>query len=178
MKKAVIFDRDGTLIVDKVYLNDPEQIKFLPETFEGLKILKDMGFVFFVATNQSGIPRGLVQIENLHEIHRRMNAELSEHGLKIEKFYYAPYMTDSNHPMRKPNPGMLLAAAEEYGIDLSQSWMLGDKDVDVLAGQAASCRTIVIKSDHTPTNVKPDFIAETMKEAAEFIAQHPSKGAY
>ncbi len=169
MKKAVIFDRDGTLIVDKVYLNDPRQIEFLPETFEGLKILKEMGFLFFVAPNQSGNPRGFVQIAYFHEIHRRLNLELSEHQLKIEKFYFAPYMTDSNHPMRKPNSGMLLAAAEEYNIDLSQSWMIGDKDVDVLAGQSAGCKTIVIKSAHTPTNVKPDFFATTMRDAAEFI---------
>lgn len=169
MKKAVIFDRDGTLIVDKVYLNDPEQIEFLPFTFEALILLKKLGFIFFVATNQSGIPRGLVQIENLHEIHRRMNKTLKHYDVEILKYYYAPYMTDSNHRMRKPNPGMLEAAAQEYDIDLKSSWMIGDKDVDVLAGQAAGCRTVVIKSSQTPQNVKPDFFATNMLEAAQFI---------
>lgn len=171
MKKAVIFDRDGTLIVDKVYLNDPEQIEFLPFTFEGLSLLKELGYLFFVATNQSGVPRGLVQIENLHEIHKRMNEKLKTYNLEILNYYYAPYMTDSNHPMRKPNPGMLLEAAKDFDLDLKSSWMIGDKDVDVLAGQSAGCRTIVIKSSQTPQNVKPDFIATNMLDAAQFIKE-------
>lgn len=169
MKKAIIFDRDGTLIIDKVYLNDPEQVHFLPNTFEGMALLKELGYHFFVATNQSGVPRGLVQLNNLDEIHRRMNVACKEHQLEIQKFYYAPYMTDSNHPMRKPNPGMLLEAAKEYNIDLSSSWMMGDKDVDILAGQAAQCRTVLIQSDQTFDHVSPDYIAKDILDAAQFI---------
>ncbi len=177
MNKAIIFDRDGTLIVDKIYLNDPDQIEFLPHTFEALKLLKNLGYRFFVATNQSGIPRGKVQIENLHEIHRRMNVELQKHDIPIEKYYYAPYMTDSNHPMRKPNAGMLQAAAEEFNLDLSQCWMIGDKDVDVLAGQAAGCRTVLIGSKEVTakfSNVQPDFTAVDMLSIANFIASSNS----
>ena len=74
-KKAVILDRDGTLIVDKIYLNDPEQIEYLQGVFEALRLLRDHGFVFAVATNQSGVPRGLVQVENLYEIHRRIRGD-------------------------------------------------------------------------------------------------------
>ena len=143
-KKAVFFDRDGTLIVDKIYLNDPDQIEYFPGAFEALTQLRDAGFEFVIVTNQSGVARGIVQVENLDEIHRRMRASYAEHGVKFLGFYYAPYSVESNHPMRKPNAGMLLAAAAEHGIDLSQSWMVGDRISDVEAGRKAGCRTILL----------------------------------
>lgn len=145
MKKKVVFlDRDGTLIIDKVYLNDPDQIEYLPGAFDALKRLKEAGFDFVIVTNQSGVARGIVQLENLDEIHRRMQVAYAEHGVDFLGFYYAPYSVESNHPLRKPNPGMLLAAAEEHGIDLQQSWMVGDRMTDVEAGRKAGCRTILL----------------------------------
>lgn len=150
MKKAVFLDRDGTLIVDKIYLNDPEQIEYLPGVFEGLRTMRDLGYIFLVATNQSGVPRGLVQLENLHEIHRRIQAKFAENGVTIEHCYFAPYATDSGHPDRKPGIGMLTKGAVDYGLDLSQCWMIGDRNTDVEAGQRAGTRTALLGLTEEP----------------------------
>jgi len=165
-KKAVFLDRDGTLIIDKVYLNDPGQIEYLPGVFEALRALRDAGFVFFVATNQSGVPRGLVQIENLLEIHRRIRFAFAEHGVDILNFYFAPFHTDHDHIMRKPNPGMLLQATEEYNISLGDSWMIGDRMTDVEAGLRAGTKTVLLApyentlkaQESTPTIIAPSIL--------------------
>lgn len=172
-KKAVILDRDGTLIVDKIYLNDPEQIEYLPGVEEALKMLRDDGYSFYIATNQSGVPRGLVEIENLNEIHRRIGHHFAKHGINIEAFYYAPYMTDTNHYYRKPNPGMLLQAADEFAIDLEKSWMIGDKMTDVESGHRAKCRSILLGNDDSPSDfpeyAPPEAHCSSLLEAARFI---------
>lgn len=170
-KKAVFLDRDGTLIIDKVYLNDPEQIVYLPRVIEGLKIMRDHGFVFLVATNQSGVARGIVSIKNLDEIHRRIAAEFSRNGIDILNFYSAPFMTDSDHILRKPNPGMILEGATHFNIDLSQSWMIGDRMSDVEAGHRAGCRSILIRGAepiHGPFS-PPEAEVDDLFEAAHVI---------
>lgn len=150
MKKAIFLDRDGTLIIDKIYLNDPEQIVYLPGVFEALRMLRDAGFSFVVATNQSGIPRGLVTLANLHEIHRRIRFEFARHGVDFLSFHYAPFMTTFDHPLRKPNPGMLLEAARDFSIDMSASWMVGDRMSDVEAGHRAGCRSVLLSNQESP----------------------------
>ncbi len=150
MRKAVFFDRDGTLIVDRVYLNEPDKIEYLPGVFTALRMLRDEGYVFLGATNQSGVARGIVKIENLFEIHRRIKADFAREGVDIFEFYYAPYMTDTNHMMRKPNPGMILTGASDYSIDLKNSWMVGDKMLDVEAGHRAGCRSGLVGIGESP----------------------------
>lgn len=150
LKKAIFLDRDGTLIIDKVYLNDPDQIEYLPGVFEALRLLRDAGFTFIVATNQSGVARGIVSIANLDETHRRMQAEFARHGVDLSRFYYAPYSVESRHEMRKPNPGMLLMGARDHSIDLTQSWMVGDRWTDVEAGARAGCRTVLLEGVEAP----------------------------
>lgn len=173
-KKAVILDRDGTLIIDKVYLNDPDQIEYLPHVFDALRLLRDDGFQFFVATNQSGIARRLVTIANLDEIHRRMRDRFAQHGIDLRAFYYAPHSVESNHPMRKPNPGMLLEVARDFGVDLSRSWMIGDRLSDVVAGKRAACRTILLAGTESPgaKGPHPDFIADDLLSAANYITMN------
>jgi D-glycero-D-manno-heptose 1,7-bisphosphate phosphatase len=144
MRKTVFLDRDGTLIVDRIYLNDPEMIEYLPGVFGALRLLRDQGYSFAVCTNQSGVARGIVQIENLYEIHRRLRADFAREGVDFLDFYYAPYMTDSDHPLRKPNPGMILRGAQDFGVDLGASWMVGDKMLDVEAGHRAGCRSALV----------------------------------
>lgn len=154
VNKAIFLDRDGTIIVDKIYLNDPEQIEYLPGVFVGLRQLRDAGFIFLIVTNQSGLPRGKVKIDNLHEIHRRIRSAFAAEGVDLREFYYAPYLTDFDHPMRKPNPGMILTGASEYNIDLKQSWMIGDRMLDVEAGHRAGTRTILVGDRETPNDFK------------------------
>lgn len=153
-KKAVFLDRDGTLIVDMIYLNDPERIEYLPGVFEAMRLLRDYGYVFCVATNQSGVARGIVDVRNLDEIHRRIQAKFCNEGVDILSFHSAPYMTSFDHPMRKPNPGMLLEAARWHDLDLSQSWMVGDRMTDVEAGHRAGCRSALVGVQENPDHFR------------------------
>ncbi len=174
-KKAIFLDRDGTLIVDKIYLNDPDQIEYLPGVFEALRLLRDHGFHFVVATNQSGIPRGLVTLKNLHETHRRIRFEFARHGVDFLSFHYAPFMTSYPHPLRKPNAGMILEAARDYAIDLSQSWMVGDRMSDVEAGHRAGCRSVLLGDQEPPSQYShfkpPEIHTATLLEAARKIVK-------
>ncbi len=169
--KAIFFDRDGTLIEDKVYLNDPEQIIYLPGVFEALRALRDLGYEFHVVTNQSGMARGLVDLANLDEIHRRMRADFSAQGIDFKGFYYAPFLVESNHWARKPNPGMLHYANHDYGVDFSASWMVGDRMTDVLAGQTMGCRCVFLQTGpESPTPLEtPYFVVQTLADVVEVI---------
>lgn len=169
---AVILDRDGTLIVDLIYLNDPDQIEYLPGVFEALRMLRDQGFKLIVATNQSGVPRGVVDVRNLDEIHRRIRDKFSLEGVDLISFHSAPYMTDYNHTMRKPNPGMLLEAAQWFNLDLSRSWMVGDRMTDVEAGHRAGTRSALIGPTADPNDSEfspPEVFAPNLLVAAQEI---------
>lgn len=172
-KKACLLDRDGTIIIDRVYLNDPDGISYLPGAIEGLRAMRDLGYLLFVVTNQSGIARGVVTMGNLDRIHAKMRADLAGHGIEIAGFYYAPYSAESTHFARKPNPGMLVYAAQDFGIDLSQSWMIGDRMIDVEAGHRAGCRSIMLHGTETP-EIRPDLagpeaFVTNLVDAASFI---------
>ena len=174
-KKAALFDRDGTLIVDKVYLNDPDAIEYLPDAVEALRLLRDAGYEFAVVTNQSGIARGIVDVANLHEIHRRIAAEFARSGIFFRGFYHAPYSVESLHWMRKPNPGMLEAAAREHGFDPAQSWMIGDRLTDVEAGRRAGMRTLLLEGLDDPDRGKyagPTASAKGLLEGARKMLAH------
>ena len=174
-RKAVFFDRDGTLIVDKLYLNDPAQIEYLPEAFGSLKRLRDAGFVFFVVTNQSGVARGIVNLDNLRKIHQIIRGDFARNGIDFLSFHDAPFMTDTDHFMRKPNPGMILEGARFYDIDLSQSWMIGDRMTDVEAGHRAGTRSILIGQLEHPEESPfdpPEYQVNTLSQVADSILNH------
>jgi histidinol-phosphate phosphatase family protein len=176
MHKTVFLDRDGTIMIDKVYLNDPGQIVYLEGAFEGLKIMRDLGYKFVVVTNQSGMPRGKVTVENLDKIHKIISHDFAKHGIHFLNFYYAPFMTDSNHMSRKPNMGMLQYANFDFGIDFSKSWMIGDRMTDVEAGHRAGCRSILIEGFDDPSSGEfdpPEGTAKNLLEAARFIERFP-----
>jgi histidinol-phosphate phosphatase family protein len=179
MNKAVFFDRDGTLIIDKIYMNNPAHIEYLPKVFEGLKLIRDCGYKIIVATNQSGISKGIVQIENLYKTHEIMKADFAKHGIKIDAFYYAPYSTESTHLARKPGHGMLLYGEKDFNLDLKSSWMVGDRMTDVEAGHRAHCRTILLAGvenvskgqviNLSPDKKQPHFFCQTIYEACQTI---------
>ena len=175
--RAVFLDRDNTIIEDRVYLNDPEDLTYLPGAFEALKKLQDAGYKLIIVTNQSGVPRGLVQLSNLHQIHKNIRAAFSQKGVDFAGVYYSPFLPSSNHPSRKPNPGMLLEAAKDHNIDLSQSWMVGDRHSDVEAGHRAGTRSIFLEgseaADSSP--YEPPFgVAENLLKMAEIILSNPA----
>jgi D-glycero-D-manno-heptose 1,7-bisphosphate phosphatase len=172
MKKAIFLDRDGTIIVDKNYLNDPNQIEYLPNVFEAFKLWNENGFVFVIVTNQSGIHKGIIKEENVVKIHQKIAQRMLDNKTPILEFYYAPHAAESDHPMRKPNPGMLIEAAKKHKIDLTQSWMVGDKMSDVEAGHRAGCRSILYtyqskEDDSTSSYLPAEIIGDDLLNLAQ-----------
>jgi D-glycero-D-manno-heptose 1,7-bisphosphate phosphatase len=171
MTPAIFLDRDGTIIVDKVYLNDPSLVEFMPNAIEGLKKFKALGFKLIVVTNQSGIARGLVTTENLEKIHERMTADLAAEGISIDGYYHSPHAAGSNHPTRKPNPGMIEAGIADHDIDRENSWMIGDRMGDVGAGHNAQLKTILLTSSKEQiTTPMPTLTCDDLLDCANFIS--------
>jgi D-glycero-D-manno-heptose 1,7-bisphosphate phosphatase len=180
---AVFLDRDGTLIEHFEYLTDPNDVQVMPSVAPGLKLLRDRGFYLVMVTNQSAVARGILTEKKLAEIHNRLKSFLSEQGVYLDRIYHCPYHPEGavekyrrESDLRKPSPGMLYLAAKELDIDLASSWIVGDDDRDILAGQAAHCRTILLES-YGSTGVHqgqshPDFRAVNLQEAANLIVRH------
>lgn len=177
MDKAVFLDRDGTLIRDVGYLTKPEQVHVLRNAVEGAAALRALGYRLVVATNQSVIGRGMMTRDELAAVHDDIAERFARGGADIDAFYYSPYHPDADileyrrdHPTRKPHPGMLLQAAKERAIDLSESFMIGDGERDCLAGKAAGCRTVqIVEHEDAILFDSADFGAVDLLHAAEQI---------
>lgn len=170
--KAVFLDRDGTLIKNSMYLDNPVKIRILPGVIEGLKKLKKAGFKFFVVTNQSGVARGFFSLNRLKEIHKWLDLMFKQNHIYIIDWQFCP-----NHPRegvicRKPRPGMILKILKKYPeIDLRKSWIIGDYKDDVYLGKNLNIRTIFIKGKH-PLCKDADFIANNFMEAVNIILEN------
>ena len=172
MEKAIFFDRDGTLIEDKIYLNDPNDIVYLPGVFEALTKLKNHGYKFVIMTNQSGIARGIVDVKNLNQIHKNIGDEFAKHDIEFLDYFYAPYLTSSNHYYRKPATGMIDEGCEAFNLDPKKSWTVGDRMTDVEAGHRAGAKGILLSQLEDPKDfdfAPPDAHVDTLDEVAEFI---------
>ncbi|OVE75179.1 hypothetical protein BVX97_05690 [bacterium E08(2017)] len=168
MKKCVFFDRDG--VVNERpdparYVMGVDKFKILPEFLEVLKIVRDAGYTAVVITNQRCLALGVVSLDVMEDIHAKLDAVVCENvgddvllDVKV-----CPHDNDDGCGCRKPKPGMILEAAEEHDIDLSQSWMIGDNDKDVEAGKAAGCRTIRVTYGKEPA-IEADLTVESMQE--------------
>ncbi|MSM41319.1 MAG: D-glycero-beta-D-manno-heptose 1,7-bisphosphate 7-phosphatase [Geobacter sp.] len=150
-KRAVFLDRDGTINVEREYLHRPEDFHFVSGAPEAIRLFREAGFLVVVVTNQSGIGRGYYDEAAVEELHRHMDTELAVAGAAVDAYYYCPHHPTAGNGIylmectcRKPLPGMLHQAAADLKIDLSLSWMIGDKLVDVEAGQRAGCRTALV----------------------------------
>jgi D,D-heptose 1,7-bisphosphate phosphatase len=182
--KAIFLDRDSTLIEDPGYISHPDQVKLLDGVDKSLIEFKNMGYKLIIVSNQSGVARGIVSEQALNKIHNRLKQLLLEKGAPLDKIYYCPYHPEAviekyrkESDWRKPNPGMLLAAADEMGIDLSQSWMIGNSSRDVEAGLKAGCKTILINHPSHYSRPKlgepnPDYNAVNIREAVNIVKKH------
>lgn len=182
-RAAVFLDRDGTINVEKEYLHRSEEFEFIPGAPEAIRILKEAGYLVVVVTNQSGVARGYYDEAAVHRLHRFVDRELATVGASIDAYYLCPH-----HPhhgigpyrtecaCRKPLPGMLLAAAEDLEIDLSRSWIVGDKGADVAAGLAAGCRPIMVRTGYGASEaglVPPGVtVCDDLPAAARTILAH------
>ena len=145
MNKAAFFDRDGTLIKDVSYLSDLSQIELLPNIIDFCLTLQKEGFLLIVATNQSGIARGFFDEKFVRQTHRKIDDLFAKEGVYFADFYYCPHHPSDDCLCRKPKPGMLKEAALKHNIDLSRSLMFGDKELDILAGKLAGCKSFFIE---------------------------------
>ncbi|MBR5408162.1 MAG: HAD-IIIA family hydrolase [Lachnospiraceae bacterium] len=160
-QKAIFLDRDGTINREVGFLRSVEELELLPRSAQAVKLINDSGYLAIVVTNQPVIARGEVTEPELNEIHNRMETLLGENAAYIDRLYYCPHHPDSGFEgevpslkikcsCRKPAPGMLLKAADELNIDLAGSWMIGDRNTDILAGINAGTKTARIVDDTAP----------------------------
>lgn len=154
-KPAIFLDRDGTLIEEKHYLSDPNQVFFYPDVAESLFALKQAGFSLFVITNQSGVAKRLFKEEIVAEIFQKMNQLLLSNQVQLDDQFYCPHRPTGGYPpydiicdCRKPKPGMIEQAIQKYDIDMSHSFMLGDKLCDVEVAQNVEIPGILLKTGH------------------------------
>jgi len=181
--RPVFLDRDGVVSVftPDDYVKTWEEFAFIPGAVEGLARLRRAGFTIFFISNQGGVNKGLFSMADLDDITGRMREVLRAGGADFERAYYCPHTSEENCSCRKPKPGLFFQAAREYGpIDFSKAFFVGDSDIDVEAGKAAGCRTILVLSGKTKSGeevlswkVKPDYIAQNLVSAASIISETP-----
>ncbi len=181
--RAVFLDKDGTLIEDIPYNVDPERIVLASGAEDGLRMLHQAGYRLFVFSNQSGVARGYFPERALLSVRDRIGTLLAEVGVPLAGFYYCPHHPDGSIARyaikcacRKPYPGLIYRAAEEHGIDLGASWVIGDILDDVEAGLHAGCRTVLVdRGGETEWRVTvgrvPDFVSRDLRQAASTIVK-------
>lgn len=166
--RAVFLDRDDTILRDRHYMNDPEQVELLPGAHDALLALCRAGFSLVVVSNQSGVGRGWITRDQVQAIEDRMTALLP--GVVFAGFAYCFHRPDERCPCRKPSPLMLKRAAAHLNLDLGRSFMVGDAPKDVAAGRAAGCRTVQVRTGQDqPQAPDADHIAADLAEAARWI---------
>jgi D-glycero-D-manno-heptose 1,7-bisphosphate phosphatase len=141
-KRLALIDRDGTIIVDKVYLSDPDGIEFARGAIEGLRLLRDAGFALVLITNQSGIARGYFDAATLERIHDRLRSMLAAEGLRLEAIYFCPHGPDDGCDCRKPAPGMIRQAMRDLAFRPDEVVLVGDSDTDMGAAAAAGVKGV------------------------------------
>lgn len=155
LKPAVFLDRDGVVIEDSHYLGDAARVRLVPGAAETIADLNRAGWAVVVVTNQSGVARGLFSLDSVTAIHDHLDELLRGYGARIDAFHVCPHHPDgtvaefrTHCDCRKPRAGMLHRAAKELGLDLAESWMIGDRVTDLEAGAAAGCRTALVRTGY------------------------------
>ncbi|MBI2841894.1 MAG: D-glycero-beta-D-manno-heptose 1,7-bisphosphate 7-phosphatase [Armatimonadetes bacterium] len=174
--RVVFLDRDGVINRNREdYVKSVEEFEFLPGALEALKRLTEAGWDVVVISNQAGVGKGLMTEATLEEIDRLMLSKISEAGGSIAATYYCAHRQEENCGCRKPAPGLILRASRELGLDPKDAVLVGDSARDVLAGQSAGCRTVVVLSGQVSAaeaallDPAPDFIAADLGEAVDWI---------
>jgi len=182
VKQAVFLDRDGVITREPPhYAHRLDQLELVPKSTEAIRLLNENGILVVIVSNQAGIAHGYYKEEDAEFFNQAMRRELAEEGAHIDAIYYCPHHPEAKIDVyridceyRKPKPGMLKKAARELEIDLKQSFMIGDKLIDIEAGRRAGCRTILVKTGYGSeevrrNNVECDYIADDLYHAVEHI---------
>jgi len=173
MNRFIILDRDGTLNIDEGYTYKTQDLKFFPDVFKALSLLKE-DFKFIIITNQSGIERDYYTKQDFHNFNDHLVNELKKQDIIIEKTYFCPHTPEKNCDCRKPNPKLIKQAEKDFNIDLKNSFMIGDHPSDIALGKSAGCKSIYLLTGHgkkhkQELNTQPDLIANNQLEAAQWI---------
>jgi D-glycero-D-manno-heptose 1,7-bisphosphate phosphatase len=173
--RPVILDRDGTVIVDRHYLDDPERVCFLPGALEGLRSLAGRGHRIILVTNQSGVGRGRFTLERMHEVNNRLIEMAADAGVRIDAIFSCPHAPEDDCSCRKPKAGLVLDAARQFGFVPANAIVIGDKSTDVELGRRLHAVTMLVSADGRATDgewVEPDYIVRDLVEAARIIGEH------
>ena len=177
LRPAAFIDRDGTIILEREYLADPDGVEIIPGTFEALAALREEGFALIVVTNQSGIACGYYSIEDYRAVAARLDTLLDEAGVAVDMTCFCPHHPDLGGPCpcRKPGTGMYLDAAKELGLDPACSYYIGDKLTDVMAALELGGRGILVRTGYgqelEASAPKPILVVDDLKAAAELIVE-------
>ncbi len=177
MNRAVFLDRDGTLIAEKHYLHRPEDVDVFPGAGAALKRLADAGFQLFIVTNQSGIGRGYFTLAEAERVNDHLAREFARAGVRFEKTYVAPEAPDQPSRGRKPSPQFLFDARAEFGLDLGESFMVGDKLIDLECGWNAGVKqSILVRTGYgaevargSPDQIQRAAVVDGLPEMAAWI---------
>jgi len=176
--KAIFMDRDGTVSEEVGYMYHAGLYKPFPWTGEAVRRINDSGFKAVLITNQAGIERGYFPESTVHEVHAILDAELKRWNAHLDGIYFCPHRPETQCDCRKPKPGMILRAGREMNIDLPQSFMIGDRFVDVDAAHGAGVKSVLLRSGDglieiekfgkTSTN-QPHLVADNLLQAVDAI---------
>lgn len=172
---AVFLDRDGTVNVDYGYVSRSEDVKLLLGVGEAIRELNQAGIPVFILSNQSGVGRGLYGLEAVSLVNREVELQLGRIGAAVKAFYFCPHAPEDECECRKPKLGMLKQAQREWGVDLTNAYVVGDKAADVELGKNAGGKGIVVLTGQTRQEeiaswpVQPDFVARDLLEAVDWI---------
>jgi len=180
LKSAVFLDRDGTISEEVGYLNHISRFHMFPFAPAAIHKLNDSGLLVFVITNQSGIARGYYPESLVHAVHDLMTQQLAEAGARIDGIYYCPHTSRDACACRKPGPGMLDQVSAEHGVDLTRSFVVGDRHSDVELAHRVGARSIMVRTGYgegeilwhaQEWKIMPDFIAADLSGAADWILE-------
>ena len=179
LRKAVFLDRDGTLIVERNYLSSPDQVEIIPGVVEGLQRLAIAGYQLVIVTNQSGVGRGYFTLERVAEVHERMFQLMGLDASFFAGIYICPHAPSEACTCRKPLPELVQRATADLGLDLTQSWMIGDKPADLGLAKAAGVKAVLVRTgygkeyeSHPCVIDSGALIADDLGHAARLIDQH------
>ena len=178
LRRAAFLDRDGTICEEMGYVNHVDRLRIFPFAAAAIRQLNEAQVPVIVVTNQSGVARDIFPESLVHQVHQKMIAELSAGGARVDAIYFCPHKTEDACECRKPNPGLLERAAGEHALDLSSSWVVGDRYADLEMGHAAGARGILVMTGYgrgeyelhrTRWARQPDALAENLTEAVRRI---------
>ena len=177
MNKAIFLDRDGTIMEEKHFLHRPEEVAIFPSAPAALKKLQAADFKLFIVSNQSGVGRGLFTMADVEHVNHRLLQELKREGVTFEKIYVAPEAPDQPSRGRKPSPQFLYDARDEFNLDLSQSYMIGDRLVDLECGWNAGVKkSLLVRTGYgaelertSPAKITNAIVVDDLPAAADWI---------